>query len=465
MTTPRPAPMPFQRHGIDFLDARTRAFLCDDAGLGKSMQMITAANEIGAKRILILTPVVGKGAWRLQFEQWDAAQRPVMDIASKKPIPAGPVAVIVSLEWLSRDTAKAALLAAIDASGEDFDVAFVDEAHNLKNDTAQRTRSVYGARMDLKGSVLARAKVRWLATATPTPLNVGELYPHLRALFPDVLLDLFHGKVPSRRAFEEHFCSFYESKFGRTITGNNHLALPALRAAITPHFLMRKKADVYTELPPIVTMMLPITTGFKDPYGLTDADVEAMTDGEVQALFAAIQTPTGDEISPRAAFGSAKAKAVLPWVDGFIAGNPTGAKLLIFGHHRAVLSALFEHLTRQGHNPAMIFGGMTTTKKSAEVARFQSDPACKVFIGQNVAAGTAITLTAADTVLILEPHASPDQNYQIISRAHRIGQTNTVTAVIAYDDTVPLDRRQAKLLQARAEGNLHLFGHHTPGVL
>lgn len=226
--------------------------------------MIRAANALDAARVLILAPAVARGSWKLQLAEWDDRARPVLTFprhnraaADRFTIPAsGPLAMIVGLEWLSLRSNTAKLLDAM-AAADPFDVAFVDEAHALKSPKAARTQAVYGRALDLKGAVLGNEKYRWLATATLTPLgHVGELHPHLRAIFPDVLASMFGGGVPNRIAFEDRFCRVFETRFGREIIGNNDETVGQLRDALLPFILMRRKTDVLAELPPNLTIPL-----------------------------------------------------------------------------------------------------------------------------------------------------------------------------------------------------------------
>jgi len=456
---------PYQITGTAFLTSRRRALLADDAGLGKSMQMIAAANTIGARRILVIAPAIARGSWKLQFGEWDIAARRVMTYpftSQKDEIPDGPLVMIVGMEWLSNKARAQQLMAAI-ARRTPFDVAFVDEAHGVKSPDAARTKAVYGSKLDLKNAVLSPANVtgpRWIATATPTPLgHVGELYSHLRALFPDVLAKLFGGKIPNKFAFEDRFCQIFETRFGREVIGNNPETVGELREALAPHILMRRKADVLTELPPILTVPLPLETGFKQVAALSEEEVDAMTDAEVEAYLTALETQPG---SQRRHLGIAKAAAVLIWIKEFLDVNPD-KKILVYGHHKEVLAALVEGLAK--YQPVKVDGSVSPENKERAVDLFQGEKSVRVFIGQNIAAGTAITLTAAETVVLVEPHPSPDQNYQIVSRAHRLGQRNTVTAYVAYDEAVPLERRQARILRRRAEDNYQMYGAETPGVL
>lgn len=462
------AAKPYQIDGINFLTSRTRAILADDPGLGKSMQLIKAANHLNqSDRILILCPAIGRVSWKIQLEEWDNHQRPPVFFPNKTNLsyaltgglPKGPCAVIVTLEWLQSEANLKKLLKAVEASGP-MDVAFVDEAHYLKNPKAQRTKSVYGDNLDLKGGAIQGTRVRWIATGTLTPIHAGEAYPHLRALFPDVLRNLFQGKIPNAFKFEEHFCHVCETRFGRQNKGNNAANIPALKAALEPHMILRRKADVLADLPSVLTIALPLETNFRsEKDDLTDEEVAAMSEQEVETALANLNAAASTK---RRKLGQAKREAARAWIQEFLTSNPD-KKLNVFGHHREVLEGLL--LDHEKFNPVAVHGGTTPAQDQESVRRFQNDPDCRLFIGQNRAAGTSITLTAADTILLLEPDPAPQVNYQVISRSHRIGQRGIVTAVIAYDHGSALERRHVKVLRRRATDNENLFGGGTPGVL
>jgi SWI/SNF-related matrix-associated actin-dependent regulator 1 of chromatin subfamily A len=82
----------------------------------------------------------------------------------------------------------------------------------------------------------------------------------------------------------------------------------------------------------------------------------------------------------------------------------------------------------QQFQPVKIDGRTNQSQREAAVEAFQTDPNCRVFVGQLQAASTAITLTAASNVLFAEADWTPAINAQAAARAHRIGQPSAVTA-------------------------------------
>jgi SWI/SNF-related matrix-associated actin-dependent regulator 1 of chromatin subfamily A len=454
--------MPFQVAGIAFLSSRGAALLADDAGLGKSLQMIRAAQAAGAQRILVLCAAVGRVSWRLQFAEWDTERRPVWFYPYETAflLPSGPCAVVVTFDWLSNKNRANALMTAMDFA-EKFDVAFVDEAHNLKNPKANRTRVVYGPHLDRKIGVLSRVKKVWVATATLTPIHAGEMFTHLNAILPEVVQDLLSDRTPSYQHFLHRFCHVRQTTYGDKVEGNNPDTIPALAAAIKPHLILRTKAEVLSELPPILTSLLPVEVATSAQIAEAK-ELQGLTDDEfLVAVAVAWADPSYS--TQRRALGLLKVEAVWPWIKDFLDNNPTG-KLIIFAHHRDVIAALSKMLDRVFVSHVTIHGGTKPTYAGLHVDLFQHNPVVRVFLGQNRAANTSITLTAASTVLMLEPDPSPAQNYQAISRAHRIGQTGRVNALFVCEAKNPIEIRLVNIIRRRAADNAALFGVETPGV-
>ena len=64
--------------------------------------------------------------------------------------------------------------------------------------------------------------------------------------------------------------------------------------------------------------------------------------------------------------------------------------------------------------------------KTKLIDRFQEDDNVKVFVGNLISAGTAITLTKAEIVIMNDLDFVPSNHAQAEDRAFRIGQTKTV---------------------------------------
>jgi SNF2 family DNA or RNA helicase len=82
------------------------------------------------------------------------------------------------------------------------------------------------------------------------------------------------------------------------------------------------------------------------------------------------------------------------------------------------------------------------------VDSFQSG-AAKVFVGTVKAGGVGLTLTAADTVILVDRPWTPGDAIQAEDRTHRIGQASNVTAVWVQANGV--DERVDKLLLSKQQ--------------
>jgi len=84
------------------------------------------------------------------------------------------------------------------------------------------------------------------------------------------------------------------------------------------------------------------------------------------------------------------------------------------------------------------------------VQSFQNAPGAAAMLVSLKAAGTGITLHAADYVFLLDPWWNPAVEDQAIDRVHRIGQTNTVFVYRMVTAGTIEERIQALKLDKRA---------------
>jgi SNF2 family DNA or RNA helicase len=95
-------------------------------------------------------------------------------------------------------------------------------------------------------------------------------------------------------------------------------------------------------------------------------------------------------------------------------------------------------LTAAGLQWLRLDGSTAVARRKTLVEEFQQGDA-SVFLLSLKAGGTGLNLTAADTVVLLDPWWNPAVEAQAADRAHRIGQTRSVTIVrLVAQDTVEI---------------------------
>ncbi|MCE2863710.1 MAG: SWF/SNF helicase family protein [Opitutaceae bacterium] len=104
----------------------------------------------------------------------------------------------------------------------------------------------------------------------------------------------------------------------------------------------------------------------------------------------------------------------------------SGHKVVIFSQFVMLLERVREALTRNFPDlPRYELTGMTLDRLKP-VQGFQQAKGSAAMLVPLKAAGTGITLHAADYVFLLDPWWNPAVEAQAVDRVHRIGQTNTV---------------------------------------
>lgn len=394
-----PELFPYQAEGRDFLAARPRALLADGMGLGKTPQAIRACDEVGARRVAVICPAIARINWRREFDQWGW-------IVGRQ----------VFIESYDKVAKKTDAYEAIKAMRPD--VLILDEAHYLKSRTAKRTKAIYG-QWGRGDGLIAHAERVWLLTGTPAPNDVSELYSHLKALWPE--------RLPAPGSFEifiKEYCYFDSTPFGIKILGNKNVK--ELRSRLAPIMLRRKAEDVLKDLPPISWRDVAIEAEQAWAELKHARQLESLP--EVAEVLEAIKNdkPLPDSVamaSVRRLTGMAKVQAVGKLLVEEL-DDKAYDKVIVFAHHKDVISDLAHLLNRFG--AVTITGETPPAARQSAIDRFQSDPTCRVFIGNIQACSTAVTLHAANQVVFVEASWTPSDNAQAAKRAHRIGQTRPV---------------------------------------
>jgi SNF2 family DNA or RNA helicase len=95
-------------------------------------------------------------------------------------------------------------------------------------------------------------------------------------------------------------------------------------------------------------------------------------------------------------------------------------------------------------------GEMSDKEKQKSIDQFQNNPNIRVFIGNIISAGSAITLTASDTTIFHDLDFVPSNHQQAEDRNFRIGQDKTVNIYYPiFNDTI--EERIYETLQKKKE--------------
>lgn len=447
--------LPYQSEGAEWLSRNRQALLADEMGLGKSAQAIRACDLVDAENILIVCPAAMRTNWSREFVRFSNKSRIITEIKTGKHESDHGVNII-SYDLLAMNEGLRRRLIE-----REWDALIIDEAHYCKERKAKRTKSVYG--YGRAQGLSDRARYVWRLTGTPIMNFSNELYTHLTSMGA---IDMAYWDFVFR------YCTGFEGDYGYRITG--HKNVEELKAIIDPYMLRRKKADVMKELPPITYHEVTVAAS-KVPLAILNrdetktvsiADMTSLDAGLRQRLLSVMNrtTATNDDLldvleannaamtTLRRWIGLAKLERALEIIYEDLSTNAV-PKIVIFGIHTQVIELAEKAL--RAFNPVILYGSTRADKRQEAIDSFQNDPSVRVFIGNIVAAGVGITLTAANEIAFLESDWTPANNSQAAMRCHRIGQKNPVRVrIFTCADSVDELVTRVLTIKSREQGKI-----------
>jgi len=103
-----------------------------------------------------------------------------------------------------------------------------------------------------------------------------------------------------------------------------------------------------------------------------------------------------------------------------------GRRILVFSQFTTLLQLLAQELRGIDLPHAMLTGETPADARGPTVGQFQSGEGAPVLLISLKAGGVGLNLTAADTVIHVDPWWNPAVEQQATDRAHRLGQTRQV---------------------------------------
>ena len=459
---------PYQLQGLAWLQHlrrhRLAGILADDMGLGKTAQALAhllveqQAGRLG-QPALIVAPASLIFNWQAEAARVAPALRL---LTLQGPHRASDIArmgqaevVLTSYPLLWRD--------AMALQRQPWHIVILDEAQMVKN---AGSRTATAARR-------LNARHRLCLTGTPMENHLGELWAQFHFLLP--------GYLGDARSFVRDWRTPIE-KNGETLRAR------LLAERVAPFILRRKKAEVASELPALTEQVHRVALG--SAQRVIYESVRLAADEQVRRILAK-QKFSGAMVSildallklrqvcndPRLladpdaglrhslpAAGPAAVpdhpSAKIAWLREAL---PTlvqeGRRILVFSQFTRMLALVEPELQTLGLAWLSLTGATPTAQRGALVAAFQQGDV-PIFLVSLKAGGVGLNLTAADTVIHLDPWWNPAVEQQASARAHRIGQHRPVTVyrlVVAgsiEERLLALQARKGALAEAVLGGGL-----------
>lgn len=403
----------YQEEGIAFLRKYPRALLGDDPGLGKTRQLLLAAEG----RTLVIAPAMLAGVWREEAEKWapglDMTIAPYSGLCEREKY----------IDEDGRNRSRVIPQLREEWKGR-WDTVVADEAHYLKGRHTNWTQAA--TKLDT-GRLL-------MATGTPVPNYAEDLF---------MLCRLLHPGDPRWRSYwawvEEWFIvdkkpRFGSRKVGEPVDDTDEGWERFVRENLGELYLARTRDEVGLDLPPLHQQLVSVdmVPAQRKAYNElkkdfltvleTSGDEVVCWDAGAQAA-AMVKVSTGLEALHPDEKGSGK----LDWVKEYLDAN-RGQPVFLACHLRATAKALENIVLKLKLVPVIATGEVGPEQRFANARAFQEGKG-DVLVATIEALAEGVTVTRPNTMIFVEHSWRPSRNEQIMRRVHRIGQTRPVSVI------------------------------------
>ncbi|HZF81354.1 MAG TPA: DEAD/DEAH box helicase, partial [Rubrivivax sp.] len=420
----------YQLQGLAWLqylrEHHLAGILADEMGLGKTAQVLAhLLLEKDAGRLdlpaLVVLPTTLVANWRAEAARQAGDLRVLALQGSQRrrdfPRIREHDLVLTTYALLPRD---------LDAlKQQPWHLVVLDEAQFAKN---AGSRAASAARR-------LPARHRLALSGTPVENNLSELWAHFDLLMPGFLGDWRSFNRLWRRPIEDN--------------GEQQRA-ELLARRVRPFILRRRKEDVAADLPTRSEVIRRVQ--LQGAQRALYESVRIAADEHVRRIIkdatlwsASDHTPAqGAQIAvldallklrqvccdPRllkntalpANIESAKLELLAEMLPALLS---QGRRVLVFSQFTALLALVQAQLVELQLPHLLLTGATPAAKRSERIAQFQAGDT-PLLLASLKAGGVGLNLTAADTVIHLDPWWNPAVQEQASARAHRIGQTRPV---------------------------------------
>lgn len=327
---------------------------------------------------------------------------------------------------------------------------FVDESTLIKNHSSSRSKTLI--------KLAPLAKFRRIMTGSPVTRSPLDFFAQFQFLKPGLL------GTTNWFAFRARYAILEQKVFGgrSVLTVSGYQNLSDLTERVQSHSFRVLKEECL-DLPPkvFVRREVELTDEQTRAYAaMRDEAFAELENGEFASATAVITqimrlhqivcghvtNADGDMVT----IPSRRVEALLEVCEEL------SGKTIVWARYRQDIRSICAALRDVYGDSAVVeyHGGTRAEDRATAVRRFQEDPTCLFFVANQSTGGYGITLTAASNVIYYSNDYDLEKRLQSEDRAHRSGQTKSVTYVdIVAPGTVD-DKILAALLAKKSIADL-----------
>lgn len=378
----------YQWEGVAFLCNSTSALLADDMGLGKTVQTVVALSVLlrrdpRVSRALVVAPAALVPNWSSEFRTWSPSISVGClggDLRDREALYLLPLPVLVaSYEQIRTDSLDHI------PSGT-FDVVVLDEAQRIKNRRALTA---------LACKLLPRQR-SWALSATPLENSEDDIRSILEFVDPG----------------------------GGSRSGNS------ISRDLARVMLRRRKADVRSDLPPVILQDLPLQLNAEQRSAYDELwrrrvplIQETMASQEIGAALLGLMTRLKVVCNFHGASGTSSKHDALACLIESAGGS---ARILVFSQFVETLEWLSGKLSVPHE---MVTGSMPIDSRQSAIRRFRTGASPRALLISLLAGGVGLNLGEASHVVLFDRWWNPSTEIQAIYRAHRFSRLDPLHVV------------------------------------
>ncbi|MCX5774299.1 MAG: DEAD/DEAH box helicase [Fusobacteria bacterium] len=431
----------YQKEGVEWLNFMQSfgfsGILADDMGLGKTIQTLVYLSSVKENdtKFLIIAPKSVLYNWEIELKKflkttnfliYDGNKKKRVEL-SKKLL--SKKFIITSYGIMKKDLE--------DLKTYKFHTIILDEAQHIKNDNT----------MVWKGVKEIPSKFRLALSGTPVENSIKNLWSIFEFLMPGYLGD-------------------FEKYSGET-------CVEQLQFKTRPFILRRTKEQVLKELPEKIERVYKIELHERqrEIYDELLAKkrkqvIERIKEHGIKrsffTIFSAItylrEICDHPELIGHMDTTSGKVEVFEALLDDIVRGDH---KVIVFSQFVKMLKVL-EKIAIAKQIPYTMLTGETKNRKDI-IDKFNNNTDIKIFFISLKAGGEGLNLTAADTVIHVDPWWNPMVEKQATDRAYRMGQTKNlnvyklITSDTIEEKILEIQERKSKLFKSLIDDNSNIF--------